>query len=75
MSELTDDDPETSPRRQFHTLSQVAKELGIGYKRARTLARNGYFGVLVRSGDAGLGPYLVPDAALQRLRNGEQVST
>lgn len=72
---MPDDDRATSQRRQFHTLRQAADELGLNYKRARVLARNGYFGALVRSGEAGLGPYLVPDATLQRLRNGEQVPT
>lgn len=72
---MPEDDISSRPKRQFHSLRQAADELGLGYKQAMTLAANGYFGTLTRSGKAGLGPYVIPDATLQKLRNGEQVSS
>lgn len=68
------DVPDSAPR-PFHTLKQAAGELGMSYKRVRALAERGYFGDLVRSGEAGRGPYLVPDSTLRRLRNGERVAS
>ena len=71
---MLQDDEDASPRRQFHTLRQAAEKLGLDYRRAQRLAANGYFGPIGRGGRTGRGPWLVPDATVQRLRNGEGAS-
>lgn len=67
-------DARAEPSRQFHSLRQAADELGLPYKRVRALAANGFFGELIRSGPSQQGPYVIADATLQRLRNGEKVA-
>lgn len=71
---MDSDDPQVPEQRpQFHTLKQAARELGISYKQARALQRNGFFGNLARGGEHGHGHFLVPEVTLQRLRRGEQL--